>query len=88
MADSGEIPDTKGVNWNIVDHALRRGRGGLATGSSLSRLLAEERSAVQTLSHISLSEGEILDWADGFYTRTGRWPNQHSGDLAEIDGIS
>ena len=43
---------------------------------------------MQSVYHISFSEEEILRWADDFQTRTGRWPNQNSGNLAEIDGIS
>ncbi len=42
------IPDAySGVTWSLIDTALRRGRRGLPGGSSLARLLAEERGVTE-----------------------------------------
>jgi hypothetical protein len=41
--ESGPIADAPGERWNAVDQALRQGGRGLAGGSSLAQLLAQER---------------------------------------------
>ena len=86
--DSGKIPDSGGINWNIVDGALRLGRGELPVGSSLSRLLAAERGAIQSVHHLSLTEEQILAWADAYHSQTGGWPQKDSGPLARSEGIN
>jgi hypothetical protein len=79
-ASSGEIPDSGGVSWRIVDKALRTGRGGLPGGASLGRLLVLERLAdLRPL----LSEKQILAWADAHHRRTGRWPRSEPVAILE-----
>jgi hypothetical protein len=68
---SGEIPGSGGVNWGIVDEALRFGRGAIPGGSSLGRLLVLERKVDF---RPPFREEQILAWADAHYERTGRWP--------------
>jgi hypothetical protein len=41
--DSGEIPGSQGENWSMVQNALFHGIRGLPGGSSLARLLAQNR---------------------------------------------
>ena len=77
---SGLIPGGGGVTWTSLDVALNLGRGGLPGGSSLFRLLAEERGAVH---HAPLSEEQILEWADAHHARTGQWPSVTSGPIIE-----
>jgi hypothetical protein len=33
-----------------------------------------------------LSEDQVLDWADAYFARTGRWPNFYSGPIPESPG--
>jgi hypothetical protein len=42
--DSGLIVDAPGETWRGVDWALRVGKRGLSGGSSLAKLLREQRS--------------------------------------------
>jgi hypothetical protein len=42
-AKSGSIPEAPGVSWRSVQRAFIRGTRGLARGSSVARLLAEQR---------------------------------------------
>ena len=77
---SGDIPGSGGVNWRMVDRAFRVGRGKLRGGSSLARVLASRRGVVR---HPPLTEEQILDWADAHHRRTGKWPSEGSGPIAE-----
>jgi hypothetical protein len=79
---SGRIAGSLGEKWANVDMALRAGRRGLPGGSSLARLLAEERGARNHLALPRLSREQILAWADAHYQRTGCWPS-HDGGLIE-----
>ena len=42
---SGPIPEDPGKTWEHVNEALRRGRFGLPGGTTLARLLRQERGA-------------------------------------------
>ncbi|MFI5460626.1 MAG: hypothetical protein ACHRXM_34865 [Isosphaerales bacterium] len=88
IADSGDIPDREGLTWSILDNALRRGQGGLRSGSSLSRLLAGERGVFHDVGQLRLTEQTIVAWADAWHSRTGQWPIQTSGDIPGLEGIS
>jgi hypothetical protein len=79
----GPIPEAPGETWSAVAQALSEGLRGWLGGSSLARLLAEERGVRNVHSLPRLSEEEILAWADVFHERTGRWPNTGSGAIEE-----
>jgi hypothetical protein len=79
-AISGQIPGSGGVNWRIVYDAMRTGRGMLPVGFPLPELLAVMRGWVL---HEPLTEDLILAWADAHHARTGRWPHDKSGPIAE-----
>jgi len=85
---SGTIPGSRGLDWRIVDRALRRGRCGLKRGSTLARLLAKKRGVTYRLSQPPLSERLILRWADRHHRRTGSWPNHLSGRIVGSRGES
>jgi hypothetical protein len=78
--ESGYVQDAGGLSWSAVDNALKLGKGGLAAGSSLLRLLVERRGV---LLYTPLPEEQILAWADAFHARTGRWPSAASGPIPE-----
>jgi hypothetical protein len=82
------IPDSGGENWANIADALMIGLRGLPGGSSLSRLLAQHRDygvvpkrparprqRTGRLRKPPLSEEQILEWADAFHARHGRWPD-------------
>jgi hypothetical protein len=99
---SGAIPEAPGDTWEKVDVALRRGMRGLPGRLTLHRLLAQYgrgnlswrarraglRARARWLSRTPLYSERILAWADAHYRRTGQWPSQNSGSVAEMDGLT
>jgi hypothetical protein len=84
--DSGVVMDAPELAWKQIDAALRDGLRGLAGGSSLAQLL-EARCGVRNIGHLKpYTVKQILEWADQHQTRTGRWPNSHSGLIPGADG--
>jgi superfamily II DNA or RNA helicase len=81
---SGEVPDT-GDNWAVIDAALARGLRGLPGGSSLARLLAEHREVRNNLDLASLTNEQILAWADSYEDVNGHWPRMNSGQVPGTD---
>jgi len=85
-AGTGPILECPGTAWRAVDTALKDGGRGLPGGSSLSRLLAERRTVRRQFHSPDLTITQILAWAKAFEARTGQWPKQGSGRIAEADG--
>jgi len=83
---SGVIADAPDEKWANIHAALDRGHRGLAGGSSLAKLLAEERGVRNTADLPPLTEDQILNWADAHKVRTRKWPNQKSGPVNEAPG--
>ena len=83
---SGMIPDSGGEKWLLIDNALRRGLRGLPGGSSLPKLLALHRDVRNRKGLPKLTEEQILAWADVHHERTGRRPNNHSGQITDAPG--
>jgi hypothetical protein len=80
-AKSGTIPDTNGETWLAVENALRHGRRHLPGGSSLARLLADNRAVRNTWTRPDLSVEQILSWADEHHHLTGKWPTAEDGNI-------
>jgi hypothetical protein len=86
---SGFIPEAPGECWHAVDRALRAGVRGLQGGSSLARLLAEQRGVRNHKALPHLTEEMILEWADDYHARTGDWPIRWSGNIPQAtDGTT
>jgi hypothetical protein len=84
--ESGAIEGSQGEVWVSINTALRMGQRGLPGGSSLARLLAEERG-VQNRSDLPvLAVEQILSWADEHHQRTGCWPSPKSGPIHAAPG--
>ncbi len=86
LATSGPIPERSGETWQNVDRALRRGLRGLPGGSSLARLLAEQRGVRHHLALPRYTHEQILAWADAYQQRHGDWPTHNSGSIPEAPG--
>jgi hypothetical protein len=84
--DGGPIPEAPGETWGAVAHALRDGLRGLPGGSSLARLLAEERGVRNRACLPRLSLRQIRAWAKAHRQRTGQWPTMTSGPIPEAPG--
>ena len=80
---SGIIDENPDDTWKAIHQALVQGLRGLAGGTTLAKLLAEERGARHHLARPSLTQEQILVWADAHHARTGKWPKQTSGTIIE-----
>lgn len=88
IVTSGTIPGTHGDTWTRVHTALYQGCRGLPGGSTLARLLNEYRSVRNPSCLPRLTEKLIVQWADRWRRRTGRWPTRGSGPIAGSGGES
>jgi hypothetical protein len=79
----GKIPGSGGTTWSGVRSALESGSRGLPGGSSLAQLLAEHRCVRNTRRLPALTAAQILRWADAHHDRTGVWPKNKSGPIAD-----
>ena len=84
--NSGSVPQAPGETWMGITTMLRVGRRGITGGSSLALLLAERRGRRFNQRTTELSREEILEWADAYRARTGRWPTTNSGEVAGVPG--
>jgi hypothetical protein len=86
--DAGPIEEAPGETWTAVDLALKVGRRGLAGGSSLAQLLAQQRGHRNCAALPPYTVKGILAWADVYRTRHGHWPTAGSGPIEEAPGES
>ncbi|MCW3098134.1 MAG: hypothetical protein JWL77_3752 [Chthonomonadaceae bacterium] len=85
-ADAGLFMEGSQITWCAIDSALRIGSYSLPGGSSLARLLAAERGVRNKRELPSLTQAQILEWADLHKERTGQWPTNASGAILEAPG--
>jgi hypothetical protein len=78
---TGPVKDNLNETWGNIDVALRRGLRGLSGGSSLARLLDEQRGVRNVKNLPPLTEAQILTWADEHHRVTGEWPVIESGPI-------
>ncbi len=83
---SGPIHDQPRDSWAKIDAALRVGLRGLPGGSSLAQLLIQRRGKLFRERRRRLTHAMILEWADKHRERTGDWPHQKSGPVADVAG--
>lgn len=87
---SGQVVESHLETWSGIDGALRFGRRGLPTGSSLPQFLNEHRGLFEGRSRrpkpIRESERlrleDIVEWGKDYRRRTGNWPNRASGRVS------
>ncbi len=83
---SGPIADAPGETWANVNAALSQGARGFLRGSSLARLLEENRGVRNVQNLPSLTVEQILNWADLYKDQIGNCPNQKSGPISDAPG--
>lgn len=81
--NSGKVLDAPGEKWGSIENNLRLGLRGLPGGLSLAQLLAEKRGVRNHLALPPLTIEQILEWADSHHQKTGKWPNQKSGQVLD-----
>lgn len=84
--NSGRIGEAGAGSWDSIDTVLRKGGRGLPGGTTLARLLHEQRGTRSQVHRPSLSVAQVLRWADAHQQRTGQWPLWDSGEVAESPG--
>ena len=85
-SSSGAIHDAPGETWNGIQQALFMGSRGLPAGLTLPKLLEANRGVRNRLNVSTLTEKQILEWAEAHYERTGQWPNRDAGRIIEAPG--
>jgi hypothetical protein len=70
-----------GLNWRMVDNALRIGLRGLAGGSSLPQLLTECRGYRNKQALPPITEDLIANWAQAHHKLLGAWPTEDGGTI-------
>ncbi|HEY3245976.1 MAG TPA: hypothetical protein VGM03_21750 [Phycisphaerae bacterium] len=83
---AGVIQGADGQTWSGVDSALRGAERGVRRRASLAQLLARHRGLRNPKGLGPLTEAQILEWADAYHRRTGRWPQVASGLIAAAGG--
>lgn len=83
---SGPVVEADGETWKAIDRALQAGVRGLPGGSSLARLLAQQRGKRNHMNLPLLTLEQILTWADEYHKRTGAWPNRKAGHVLGAPG--
>ncbi|MBI3466693.1 MAG: hypothetical protein HY000_27075 [Planctomycetes bacterium] len=84
--DSGRVRETLDEKWVNIDAALRGGFRGLRPGSSLARLLARHRGKRNRKALPKYTLRQILQWADAYHARHGKWPDHKSGLITGTNG--
>ncbi len=77
--ESGEVVNAPGEKWGNIQNALSKGQRGLPAGSTLAKLLAENRGVRNQKALPKLTIKQILQWADSHHERTHEWPSVKSG---------
>lgn len=72
--------------WSRINDALVAGTRGLPGGSSLAQVLATHRQVRNKKALPPLTEAEIVAWADAHFARTGVYPSESAGPIAEAPG--
>ena len=80
---SGPVAGASNETWHRLDSALRRGARGLRGHTSLPLLLAKYRGVQNLTNRPRWTEALILRWAKRHRRRTGRWPNEACGAVAD-----
>ena len=81
---SGQIAGTV-ETWDSITNSLQRGLRGLPGGSSLAKLLAEQRGVRNIMDLPPLTIKQILSWVDEHKAATGDWPDAKSGQVTGTD---
>src|SRR5262249_23139602 len=83
---SGFVHEAPREKWANIDAALRVGLRGLEGGSSLARLLDEQRGVRNRKNLPPYTVPQILSWADSYYKRNRRWPTRDAGPVEDAPG--
>jgi hypothetical protein len=80
---SGRVASVPSEDWINIDYGLRNGWRGLPGGSSLARLLFEQRGVPNPKQGPALCPDQIVAWADAHHAATGKWPTRKCGTVTD-----
>jgi hypothetical protein len=83
---SGPVEGAPADTWQNICRLLARGGRGLPGGTTLRRLLAEQRGARYLGMEPDLDPEQIVPWAEAHRAATGKWPTRNSGPVAAAPG--
>jgi hypothetical protein len=83
---AGPVVDAPDETWSGVNAALERGLRNLPVGSSLAKLLAQQRGVPNRADRPLLTVEQIFQWVSLHYRRTGQWPKRDSGPVVDAPG--
>jgi hypothetical protein len=84
-SNSGKIKGTK-ETWSAINQSLIKGNRGLLGGSSLAKLLEENRNVSNKSNLRQFSETEVRQWIDEFTEIEKEFPTKTSGRIkGEVD---
>jgi hypothetical protein len=83
---SGPVHAAEDETWGRINDCLVQGGRNLPGGSSLPRLLAEQRGVRNKQDLPRLTVDRILGWVDAHRQRTDGWPTQDSGPVVDAPG--
>src|ERR1043165_6904754 len=79
--DDGPVEGQINLTWCGIDQALKKGHRGILPGSSLAKLLRDERGVRHKRLPPHYTEEQILRWADAHHKRNNEWPIVRSGPI-------
>jgi hypothetical protein len=79
---SGPVEGAPAITWAALGQRLRKGGRGLPGGTTLRRLLVQQRGVPEQDTRPPLSVEQILAWADSYHETHGCWPNPLAGRVA------
>lgn len=85
---SGPIKDASGESWSVVNSALIHGHRGLPGGDTLSQLLHRRVGKPIGQPAIHIPHVQVVEWADAYRRRHGRWPHYRSGSVDGVPGLT
>lgn len=85
-SQSGPVHDVPNENWMSLNEALKFGRRGLRTRTTLANLLAKHRGKPHPFHLPKLTERKILQWANAHFKHTGAFPYGKAGLLIDQPG--
>ena len=85
---SGPVAPAPDVTWRAINQMLHRGHRGLPGGTSLARVLHQQRGHSIRTDEPRLTLDQILAWADDHFAVHGRWPTNKGGPVATSSEVT
>jgi hypothetical protein len=85
---SGAIPEAPGETWLLVEAALTLRLRGFRRRTTIRRMIEEHQKRSRLRGAPQFTIQQILDWADAWHARTGKWPVTRSGKIPNTADVT